>query len=700
MNTISRTVPAWRLSRHDCVLIGGVPHEVGHATEGGYVLVRPGRDGLSVQISHHDLARRLSSDVEIRRDHYAPAAAANIDAACLSRLGGRQMDVIRRRNAYVQAFLDMEAAGKLCRTDTALCAAMGRITRAANEIVRGEAGYTGDRRCHVPPSPRTLRRWVRDFERGGGLPALIDGRNRSGRHGSHFPTEARAILAAVAAEYGDPLRPSKEEIHRRMVRAFARRNDELRAAGAPELPVPSRKATRLAISRLDPFEIDLKRIGQAAALRKHRAVSTGLAPTRLLERVEMDEWRVDLLTLVSEMGLDDLLDETGGGERAKSERLWLSVAIDATSRCIVAMKLDKSPTAATALRTLELITLDKGPWADAVGALSPWDMHGTPELIVTDCGAAYKSAEFRAACHDLRIAVERAPAGTPWMRPYIERVFRSIGTDLMARLTGRTFGNVLERGDADRETAAALTADDLGRALIRWVVDVYHNRPHAGLGGRTPLQVWRALSADDQFGVIPPPDARLRRLVFGTRLSRLPQSSGVTVMGVRYQSSDLAAWRVRNPGRALDIRWSPENIGQIEVDFGTGWDAIPAIDSRFRGVSAAAWEILLGRIRASGLRSAAAAGVAVHEALEDIERINDDACRAAGISSRRWTTETVARAEARLFIGFPLADHDADDSRPKDILAGGFVAGGRRAPVLRDDPGRAGAWRLRESEDE
>lgn len=314
MSTISRTVPAWRLSRHDCVLIGGVPHEVGHATEGGYVLVRPGRGGLSVQISHHDLARRLSSDVEIRRGHYAPPAAANIDAACLSRLGGRQMDMIRRRNAYVQAFLDMEAAGKLCRTDAALYAAMGRITRVANEIVRGEAGYTEDRKCHVPPSPRTLRRWLRDFERGGGLPALFDGRNRSGRRGSHFSTQARAILAAVAAEYGDPLRPSKEEIHRRMVRAFARRNDELRAAGDPELPVLSRKASRLAISRLDPFEIDLKRIGQAA-LRKHRAASIGLAPTRLLERVEMDEWRVDLMTLVTDMGLGDLLEETGSAPR-------------------------------------------------------------------------------------------------------------------------------------------------------------------------------------------------------------------------------------------------------------------------------------------------------------------------------------------------------------------------------------------------
>lgn len=33
------------------------------------------------------------------------------------------MDVIRRRNAYVQAFLDMEAAGKLSRTDASLYAA-------------------------------------------------------------------------------------------------------------------------------------------------------------------------------------------------------------------------------------------------------------------------------------------------------------------------------------------------------------------------------------------------------------------------------------------------------------------------------------------------------------------------------------------------------------------------------------------------
>lgn len=461
--------------------------------------------------------------------------------------------------------------------------------------------------------------------------------------------------------------------------------------GDAELPVLSHKATGQAIARLDPFEIDVKRLGQAAALRKHRAVPLGLAPTRFPERVEIDEWLVDLLTLISDMGLGDLLDESGIGDRAKTERLWLSVAIDATSRCIVAMKPDKSPTAATALRTLELVTLDKGPWANAVGALSPWDMHGTPELVVTDCGAAYKSAEFRAACHDLRIAVERAPAGTPWMRPYIERVFRSIGTDPLARLTGRTFGNVLERGDADIEAPAALTADDLGRALIRWVVDVYHNWPHAGLAGRTPLQVWRALSADDQFGVIPPPDAACGGSAFGVRLSRVPQSGGVSVMGVRYQSRELAAWRVRNPGRTLEVRWSPEDLGRIEADFGAGWDGVPAADPRFRGATAAAWELVVRRVRAS------CSGARRRPALRSMRRWRRSTGSTTTPSPRRRDHvpklddgSVGARGGAPLHgVPGPLRRGRGCPSG-RDILAGGFARGRRRAACRAAGRSRSG----------
>jgi putative transposase len=91
----------------------------------------------------------------------------------------------------------------------------------------------------------------------------------------------------------------------------------------------------------------------------------------------------------------------------------------------------------------------------------------------------------------LGIPVERAIAGAPSMRGSIERMFRTCANGLLPRLNGGTFPNVVERGDHPSGERACLDADDLAFALVRWIVDIYHNTPHLGLRGRTPLRQWQ-----------------------------------------------------------------------------------------------------------------------------------------------------------------------------------------------------------------
>ena len=43
-----------------------------------------------------------------------------------------------------------------------------------------------------------------------------------------------------------------------------------------------------------------------------------------------------------------------------------------------------------------------------------------------------------------------------------------------------------DKGDYDSAAFANVVAEMLGRALVRYIVDVYHNTPHNGLGGQTP----------------------------------------------------------------------------------------------------------------------------------------------------------------------------------------------------------------------
>src|SRR3546814_19169462 len=95
------------------------------------------------------------------------------------------------------------------------------------------------------------------------------------------------------------------------------------------------------------------------------------------------------------------------------------------------------------------------------------------------------------------------------MRGRIEGVFGTIHAQLLSWFDGRTFENVVARGDYPAEARASLLVEELNRVLIRYVVDYYHNHPHEGLGGETPRNCWNRLVG--RYGVKPPPPSDRKR---------------------------------------------------------------------------------------------------------------------------------------------------------------------------------------------
>lgn len=85
---------------------------------------------------------------------------------------------------------------------------------------------------------------------------------------------------------------------------------------------------------LDPFQVTLAREGEAAARKKYRPVLHGLDLTRPLQRVEIDEWQIDLITLMKDSGMFDLLtdeERAAMGLDKKKARWWITVAICCTT---------------------------------------------------------------------------------------------------------------------------------------------------------------------------------------------------------------------------------------------------------------------------------------------------------------------------------------------------------------------------------
>lgn len=358
------------------------------------------------------------------------------------------------------------------------------------------------------------------------------------------------------------------------------------------LPVPAAKLRRPGydyirdkIRELAPIDHALRRNSRDKAYNDLHTLGMGGTTFRVLERVEVDEYTVDLFVLMRETGLFDHLPESIKrliGLDGKPCRVTLSGAIDVHTRCFVALQIVPQGVESPLARTLEMIYMDKSPIADAVGAKFGWPMGGAPEAIVFDRGDKYITDDAYDILADLGITNLGCPAGKPWLKPYIERVFRTVHTDLLLRFSGRAFSNVVERGENDAAARATLTLEAFLCWLVRWVVDAYHTKKHPALG-MSPAMAWekackecppRSLTSDEM------------REVFGVRAHRKLTRSGVRVCNINYQSDALMHLFLSEKIDDVEIlRWDGD-IGTISVRAGNGpWLTVPACDDRWIGKS-------------------------------------------------------------------------------------------------------------------
>jgi putative transposase len=482
----------YRFNPTDKITISGVNYQFVSATPAGVVLQRLDGTLIAEQFEHTAIPEMLRrGQMTVERDRLSVEGAQRPGRseaeAFLSTLAKGAADQVAHRYYYCEAFLELEAEGLVVRTDESIEAALEQIEVRARKLAK-EAKHNGKRKYAGKKteekesfSARRLRHHVVNYEREG-MRGLLGARHRSGAPSSPWGPETERLMMETVQEFAHIQQPTQEQICKAVEDAFLKINEVRAKEGLTPLHCPSKRTIKRRITALPAFATKVRRCGLAAARKEFMPVGAGLEVTRVLERVEMDEWEVDLISLLMLFGVWDKLSnaekEALGLKKGPGIRLWLSVAMDTYSRSILAMRLSRAPSIASALATLEMVMVDKGAWADAVGALTPWSMSGLPETIVTDAGGPYRSAEFRAALADLGITAVRAAAGEAQLRARVERFFGTISTSLMPRLSGRTFSNIVQRGDYPSEKMAALTVEELSNVLVRWVVDIYHNTCH------------------------------------------------------------------------------------------------------------------------------------------------------------------------------------------------------------------------------
>jgi putative transposase len=663
-------------SAWDEIILDGVAFRVVDETDKGFVLVRVDGTGVAQFFEHATLSRRANAGLLTHnRNKFKPENAvqdAHSGTDLLTTLSEEAQAEVHFRLSMVDAANELHAEGALKRTEPSIKANMGLIRERATQMLELNARTVGERLARSEMTAArvgasTLRKWMKKHDNGG-VYALVDKRNERGYRKRRLSPDELLILSREVRKFVDTQKLTKEAIFKNVETAFRVENDRREEKILSLLQAPSRETVRQEINKLDPFLVMCGREGLAKAKAKFAPLRNGLEVTRPLERVEIDDYDLDLMSFLAMSGVleyfsQEALDALGlTGEKG---RWCVSAAICCATKCIVGMCITRNPSSQSALKTIEMTTRDKGSWADAVGALSPWNQYGTIGLLVADNGSAFTAANTKAAMKDLGIAYINPPKGPKELRGTIERVFGTLAQDLLPRLTGRTFSDIVEKGDYDTEGMTALKVEDVCEALIRWVVDIYHRTPHRGLSGSTPQETWDQLAA--KYGVAPPPDLRTRRLVFGTKTTRTVGKHGIRVLNINYHHPSIAEWLLHNENREVKIRWYPDDIGACAVEIDGEWIEVPAVFNRFHGVTATTWQATLRSLRMSSKRSQKLGERVIDDAISAIEALNSNVMAALGMLQEDWSDERIKLEEADL-LGFFQDDFDLDD--PSTELGG------------------------------
>jgi putative transposase len=348
---------------------------------------------------------------------------------------------VRYRLSMVDAANELHAEGVLKRTEPSINANMGLIRERATHMLELNAQTVGERRARSEMTAArvgasTLRKWMKKFDNGG-VYALVDKRHERGNRKRRLSPDELLILSREVRKFVSTQKLTKETIFNNVETAFRAENVRREVQNLSLLQAPSRETVRQEIRRLDPFAVMCGREGLARAKAKFAPLRKGLEVSRPLERVEIDDYDLDLMSFLATSGVLEYFSQeslealglTGGKGR------WcVSAAICCATKCIVGMCMTRNPSSQSALKTIEMTTRDKGTWADAVGALSPWNQYGTIGLLVADNGSAFIAANTKAAMKDLGIAYLNPPKGPKELRGTIERVFGTMAQGLLPRL--------------------------------------------------------------------------------------------------------------------------------------------------------------------------------------------------------------------------------------------------------------------------
>ncbi|MFD2436824.1 hypothetical protein [Modicisalibacter luteus] len=316
------------------------------------------------------------------------------------------------------------------------------------------------------PSWRTLVYWrERYLSAEGGIGSLIPKFHHRGRREDRTShEELECFNRSVDEKFLRLERLSVIKCYRYYLSLVAKLNCTLESSA--QIGPVSLSAYYARIKKLPQYDVVAARFGKQFADKQFRVVGSHVPLTRVMERVEMDHTKLDVFLI------DDSLDVILG-------RPYLTAMIDSYSGCIVGIYLSFSPPSYlsvssclfNALRNKESVLSN---YEEVEGE---WPCEGKIETLVVDNGKEFWSKNMEFACASLSTEVQYNPVRQPWLKPKVERIFKTINSDFVHTVPGTCFSNVAEKKEYNPEKHAVMRFSDFMEALHIWIVDIYHCSP-------------------------------------------------------------------------------------------------------------------------------------------------------------------------------------------------------------------------------
>jgi len=553
--------------------LDGAAYRIERVHQDNEVVLQRLADGRTVLKTPDELFKaynegRLSSMTEV-----APTQKPLVTLPLVA-LTEKQQTEYRRRHAYVTAMLGM---GQVIFSPECLGPMKTRVAAALQDA--------------YPPGTTTLWRWFTRFQAFQDARALIP---RYPNRGSRLPRQTQRVMELLADAVHDAFKASPKstggDVHTLLIGKIAAENRQ-RLPGDLIL-APSKRTTHRLLQRVEAYDQVVLREGQAAADRRFRIAKAGPRTTNILERVEADHTPLDLF----------LVDEKTW---LPLGRPILTMFLDHYSRLPLGYFLNFGSTSASAVMgALRHAILPKEPAAEVIPGLKVqhrWPCYGRMDSLVLDNGLEFLGKDLEGVALDLFIRLQFCPKRTPRFKGSIERFLKTVNYFFAHQIPGAAMANLAERGDYDPQRHALLTMAEFKQVFEKWLLDVYAQTVHRGIG-TTPWAKWHE-GASRRTPELPASIKTLKQRI-GLVHERALRPDGIKLDCIRYADDNLDALLKKwGPGSKVRIVVDAEDLGEIQVWGHEEADPVTvlAVDQNYaRGLTIGQHELFRQKLRKEG----------------------------------------------------------------------------------------------------